>query len=123
MAILESLSNIAATLIEALRTRLELVALDVEEASQRFFCYLLLALVALFCLGLAVILAVFLIVVICWDNNRIAAISVLAGFFALAGIGIALGIRHHFLKNPRLLSHTLAELDSDAAALHSQAPK
>lgn len=123
MAVMKTLSNLAATLIAALRTRLELAAIEIEEASLRFLSYLLLALAALFCLGLAVIQAVLLIVVICWETNRILALALLTGFFACAGLAIIWGMRRHFQNNPRLFSHSLAELDADAAALRAREPQ
>lgn len=119
MAIMGSVSRLAGTLIGMLQTRLELAAVELEEETQRFFFYFLWALGALFCLCMAIMLSVLLIVVAFWDTYRIAVLVALIAVFGLAALMTALGIRKNYRLKPKLLSHTLSELDKDVAQLHS----
>lgn len=118
MAIVASVSRLAGTLIDLLRTRLELATVELEEETLRFFSYLLLALVATFCLGMTILLGAVLIVVVFWDTHRIAVLVSLIAAFGLSGILIWLGIRSNYRSKPKMLSHTLSELSKDIERLH-----
>ena len=117
MAIVESVSRLAGTFIGILQTRLELIAIEVEEESLRFFSYFFFALAAMFCIGMVLLLGVLLIVVIYWDTNRVPVLVSLMAFFALSSVMIMLGVRKHYRMKPRMLSHTLTELSRDIERL------
>lgn len=117
MAIVESVSRLAGTFISILQTRLELIAIEVEEESLRFFSYFFFALAAMFCIGMALLLGVLLIVVIYWDTHRVPVLVSLMAFFAFSSAMIMLGIRQHYRMKPRMLSHTLTELSRDIERL------
>ena len=76
--------------------------------------------VAAFCLGLAVILFVSFIVVLFWDTDRLLAIGVLAGVFAIGGIAACLLLRAAVSQRPKFLSATLAELRKDRTKIEGQ---
>lgn len=117
MAIVESVSRLAGTFISILQTRLELIAIEVEEESLRFFSYFFFALAAMFCIGMALLLGVLLIVVIYWDTHRVPVLVSLMAFFAFSSAMIMLGVRKHYRLKPRMLSHTLTELSKDIERL------
>lgn len=117
MAIVESVSRLAGTFIGILQTRLELIAIEVEEESLRFFSYFFFALAAMFCIGMVLLLGVLLIVVIYWDSHRVPVLVSLMAFFALSSALIMLGVRKHYRMKPRMLSHTLTELSRDIERL------
>ena len=117
MAIVESVSRLAGTVIGILQTRLELIAIEVEEESLRFFSYFFFALAAMFCIGMALLLGALLIVVIYWDTHRVPVLVSLMAFFALSSAMIMLGVRKHYRMKPRMLSHTLTELSKDIERL------
>lgn len=117
MAIVESLSRLAGTFIVILQTRLELITVEMEEESLRLFSYLLLALAAMFCLAMALLLGVLLIVVLYWDTQRLTVLISLMVFFALSCATIILGIRLHYRMKPKMLTHTLKELSRDIERL------
>lgn len=100
-----------------LQTRLELAAVELEEESLRFFAYFLFALTAFFCFGLAILLAVLLIVAVFWDTHRMEVLLGLIAFFSISGLLIGFGIRNHYRKKPRLLENTLSELNHDLNSL------
>lgn len=119
MAIIDSVTRLAATFIATLQTRLELLAIELEEESLRYFFYLLLSLAAMCCLGIAVLLVILLIIVVYWDTHRIPVLLALIGFFTLAALLIVVGIRRSYRKKSRLLAHTLAEMAKDVESLKS----
>ncbi|MGB7480802.1 MAG: phage holin family protein [Burkholderiaceae bacterium] len=122
MAIFDSAARLLATFLSTLQTRIELLTVELEEEALRYFLYLLLALAAMACLGIAVLLAILLIVVIYWDTHRIPVLVGLIVFFALAAVVIMLGVRNNYRKKSRLLAHTLAEMAKDVETLNSPTP-
>ena len=109
----ELVKRMAATLLVMLHTRAELLAVEVEEEVLRFFCYLILSLVALVCFSVTALLVILLVIVAFWDTNRIAAILCMMGVFGIGAIGIALYVRNAFRNKPRFLSSTLDEIAKD----------
>jgi uncharacterized membrane protein YqjE len=115
--LLESLRNLARTFLAIVQTRIEIFASEIDEERTRLARIALLAVVAAFCLGLAVILLVFFLVVLFWDSDRLLAIGVLAGVFAVGGVAACLLLRAAISQRPRFLSATLAELRRDRTKL------
>ncbi|NMM26564.1 MAG: hypothetical protein HHJ12_04550 [Glaciimonas sp.] len=107
----------AGTLIDLLQTRLELATVELEEETLRSFSYLLLALVAMFCLAMTILLGTVLIVAIFWDTHRIPVLLSLLAAFGLSGIMIGLRLRSNYRGKPKMLSHTLSELRKDLARI------
>lgn len=111
--ILESLKAFAATLVAIAHTRFELLSTELQEAQQRLLLQLAAALLALFCLGIGVVLATMLIVVLFWDTHRVLTLSLLTLLF-LAGAGvILLSAWREAKRNGLPFSATLAELAKD----------
>ena len=119
MAIVDSFVRLAATVLETLHTRLELVSVEVEEEMLRYSSYLLWVVVALFCAGVAILLGILLIVVIFWDSHREAVLLSLISVFT--GVALYLGwwLRKAMRNKPKLLGFTLDELRRDTSALRS----
>ena len=113
MAIVHHVAQVAATLAAIVQTRLALAAVEMEEESLRFLSYLALAMLALLCLFVGLVLVVFLVIVLFWDPHRIAAIAVTAAVFILAALATLLGVRTSFRSKPKLLSFTMSELNKD----------
>ena len=119
MAIVDSLARLAATALETVHTRLELVSVEVEEEMSRYSSYLLWVVVALFCAGIAVLLGILLIVVIFWDSHREAVLLSLIGAFASIALYLGWWLRESMRNKPRLLGYTLDELKRDTSTLRS----
>lgn len=111
--IVQSLRNLAATLVALLRTRFELLATEIEEERIRLLQLLLWAAVALFFFAVGIVLLVILFVAVFWDSYRITAIVTLAGIFLAAGVGAAMCVRNLIKARPRLFSASLEELARD----------
>jgi uncharacterized membrane protein YqjE len=121
MVLAESAARLAATLLAIVQTRLDLAATEVEEESLRYFTYLVLALAALFCMGLAIVLGTILLVVIYWESNRTGVLLALTMLFAVIGIALGIRVRSLFQQKPKLMKHTMSELARDADMLQPPA--
>lgn len=117
MAIAESVTRLAATFVATLQTRAELAAIEVEEEALRYFSFLLYSLTAMFCVGVAILLAILLIVAVYWDTHRIGVITTLIALFAGAGALAGWRLRYRLRHKPRLLMHTLTALSRDIDTL------
>ena len=118
--LLESLRSLARTFLAIVQTRIEIFASEIDEQRALLARIAVLAAVAAFCLGLAVILFVLFIVVLFWDTNRLLAIGVLAGVFAAGGIAALMMLQAAIRQRPKLLSATLAELRKDRTKLEDE---
>jgi uncharacterized membrane protein YqjE len=109
----DSLKGLAASLIAIAHTRLDLLSTDLEEERERLLSVLLMLFVALFCLGVGVVLLALLIVVAVWESHRLLALVGLTALF-LAGGAAAFGCARHKLRTkPKLFAASLAELSKD----------
>lgn len=116
-SLLASLRHLAQTFVSVLQTRLEIFASDIDEERARLARVVVLAVVAAFCLGLAVVLLVLFVVVVFWDSNRLLAIGVIAAVFALGALVTLAALRSAVRQRPKFLSATLAELHKDGKEL------
>lgn len=115
--LLDSIRKLALTLTGVLQTRLGIFATELEEAKLQLSQLLLLGLVALFCLGLGIVLLAVFFVVLFWDSYRLAVLGVMAGFFLGMGIFAVLALRAKAAENTEMFSATLAELVKDREQL------
>ena len=118
--ILQSLRNLAATLVALLQNRLELLVTDLEEERVRLLQLLFWAAGALFFFALGVLMITMLIVLLLWDSHRIVGVAVLAAVFIAIGVGLAIGVRNRMHVRPRLFSSSLDELAKDKDRLTSR---
>jgi uncharacterized membrane protein YqjE len=116
-SLLESLRGLSKTFLALVQTRIEIFASEVDEERTRLARIVVLAVIAAFCGGLALVLLVLLIVVVFWDTNRLLAIGVIAGLLALGALAALISLRKDVRQRPRFLSATLAELRKDEKEL------
>ena len=115
---MQSLRNLAATLVTLLRTRFELLATEIEEERIRLLQLLFWMAGALFFFGVGILLLVILLVAVFWDSSyRVTAIVALAGIFLAAGVGMARVVHNLMYARPRLFSASLDELARDKEQL------
>lgn len=115
----ESLKTLSGSLIAIVHTRLELLSNDIAEEWAHQTTLLVLGLIALFCLGVGVVLLTILIAVAFWESHRLAALGGLTGFFLVAGTGLVWLAMHKARTRPRLFEASLAELSRDRQQLSS----
>lgn len=113
----ESLKSLSGSLVGIIHTRLELLSNDVAEEREHLLAFVTLALVALFCLGVGVVLLTILIVVVFWEMHRLVALGGLAGLFLAAGAGLGWAAVRRIRTKPRLFEASLTELSKDRQQL------
>jgi uncharacterized membrane protein YqjE len=113
----DSLKRLARTAVELVHTRLELLALDVEEAKVRLLSILLLGALAFFCLSFGLALGAFWLVAAFWETHRVLVLGILTGAFLGGGLLALAVLSWQARRGPRLFSSTIEELKKDAEAL------
>ncbi|MDZ7583433.1 MAG: phage holin family protein [Thiobacillus sp.] len=119
VGLFESLKTLSASLVGIVQTRLELLSTDVAEAREHLISLVVMGLVALFCLGVGLVLLAILIVVALWESHRMMALGGLTGLFLAAGAGLVWLAMHKARTRPRLFAASLAELSKDRQHLRS----
>jgi uncharacterized membrane protein YqjE len=113
----DSLSRLGRTALGVLRTRLEILGTEIEEERIRF-AQLALAVAAIaFCLQMAVLLFVALLVVLLWETHRLATLGAVAAAFLIAGVVGMLALKRRLARRPKMFASSLGELVKDEERL------
>lgn len=115
--LLASIRRLLSTLTEIATTRLELLGNELYEERLRIEQMLLYFFSALFLLALGVLMLTALIVVLFWDEHRVAALAVLSLIFFVSGTLVAKRFLSLSQTKSRLFSASLAELQKDRMRL------
>lgn len=118
--LLASLQRLLSTSTEVLRTRLEILSNELEEEGVRIQHLLLLEQLALFFIGLGLLLATLFVILAFWDSHRLLVLAAFAAFYLVVGVGAALLLRRKLRNRPRLFAATLTELGKDRERLRSR---
>ena len=111
--LLDSLTGLTKNIVAMAETRLQLLALDMQETGLNFLSLLVLSGIILTCFGLALILTTLLVVVIFWDSHRLLALGGAAGVFALAGLALWITVLAKFRNMPQFFAATREEFAKD----------
>ncbi len=112
-----SLGQLGARLVGMAHTRVQLLALEIEEERRHFLAMLVLILLAAFCLGCAVVLLTTLLIVACWDAHRLLVLLALAAGYGLAGVMAVLWTTHKMRSKSPPFATSLAQLRKDERQL------
>jgi uncharacterized membrane protein YqjE len=115
-----SVKRLLSTLTSIVSTRLELLANELQQERLRLTQMLLFALCALFFFGLGVLLLTLFIVVLYWDDHRLAVLGGLSAVFFALGTLAAMLLRNKAQAGSRLFSDSLAELAKDREQLRAE---
>ncbi len=115
-----SLRRLAATGLEMAQVRADLVAAELAREKLRIFDGLLWAGLALLFGGLGLVLLIALVLVVFWDQHRVAALGILCAAFIVGAVLSALRARARLDSPDGLLPATRAELARDRAALEGR---
>ncbi|ARU31312.1 hypothetical protein CAP31_06205 [Sulfuriferula sp. AH1] len=115
--LLDSLRMLARSLIAILHTRMELLAIDLEEERERLSTLIALLLMALFFIGLGIVLSTLLIIVMFWDTHRLQVLAGLTGLFLVGGMVAIWTALQKIRTLPRIFAATLAVLYRDSTRL------
>lgn len=117
--IVGDVKGLASTGLRAVRTRLELLAIELTEEKAWAVRFLIVALAALYLVSFGLLLAVFALVVWASEENRPAILAGFAAAFLLLG-GAGLGyIFFASKKRHPILQETIAVLKGDEQALRA----
>jgi uncharacterized membrane protein YqjE len=98
-------------------TRLELLANGLQEERLRLTQMFLYSLFACFCFGMGLLLFTVLIVVLFWDDHRLAVPGGLSILFFVLGMLMAMVLRVKAQSRSKLFSGSIAELAKDREQL------
>ena len=115
----DSLKRLSSTVAALAQNRLELALVEWREERNRLCGMLLLAAAGIVCCLMALIVLTFTIVVIFWDEHRVAVLACF-GVAYLAGAGFTLMKLNSRLKDSEPFSATLAEFKKDRAWMDEQ---
>lgn len=114
---LGDLKGIAATGVRAVRTRLELFALEVKEEKAWVVRFIIVAIAALYLLTFGLLMALFAVVLFAAEENRPVILAAGSGVFLAAGIGAGLWIKAKAGSRGALFDDTIAVLKGDERGL------
>jgi len=116
--IVGDVKGLASTGLRAVRTRLELLAIELKEEKAWAARFLMVAVAALYLLTFGLLLAIFALVVWASEANRPLILAGFSGVFLVAGAaGIAYIVSASKHRSP-LFADTIAVLKGDEKALH-----
>ena len=109
--------GLASTGLRAVRTRLELIAIELKEEKAWAVRFLVIAVAALYLLSFGLLLAIFALVVWASEENRPAILACFAGVFLVGGAAGVWYILGASKGRPALFQDTIAVLKGDEEAL------
>ncbi len=115
--LLASLRGLLATTTGMLRTRLELIVVEIEEEKGRLLTLLLYGAAAFFFLTFGLVMLAIFLTVLFWDSHRLVVIGGFTALFMTCGGVTALLAWRQLKQSPRLFAASLNELARDSAAL------
>lgn len=119
MALRETISGLAATLLSILGTRFELLTLEAQEQKSRLLVLVGMAVGAMLFFILAVLVFTVLVAVYFWPTeDRYMALAVLAFLYFALGVGMVVAIRSRLVNGPPPFAATLEELRRDVELIN-----
>jgi uncharacterized membrane protein YqjE len=115
--IVGDVKSLAATGLRAVRTRLELLAIELKEEKAWALRFLVVAIAALYLLTFGILLAIFALALWASEENRPAILAGFAGIFLAAGIGGVGYIIAQSKKRHPIFLETIAILKGDEKSL------
>ena len=109
--------GLASTGLRAVRTRLELLAIELKEEKAWIVRFLVIGVAALYLLTFGLLLAIFALALWASAENRPAILAGFAGLFLACGIGGVLYIVTQSKKRQPVFQETIAILKGDEKAL------
>jgi uncharacterized membrane protein YqjE len=111
------LKGVVSTGVRAVRTRLELLALEVQEEKAWTVRFILVALAALYLLTFGLLLAILAVVLFAAEENRPAILAICAAVFLAVGTGAAAWVMDKSKRRNSLFDETIAVLKGDEQGL------
>ena len=116
-SIVGDIRGIASTGVRAVRTRLELVAIELKEEKAWVVRLMIVAIAALYLLTFGLLLGIFALALFASEANRPAILGIAAAVFLVAGAGGAIYIWTQSRKRHPIFEDTLKVLKGDEQGL------
>ena len=113
----ESLHGIVDAGLQTVQTRLELLAIELQEEKLRLAGLALNAVLAGLLLGFGLVFLMVFLTVLFWEEHRLLALGISTAICLIGGLLAASKAAHAFRSGTKLFSASLAELTRDRAAL------
>jgi uncharacterized membrane protein YqjE len=117
--LLASLRKLATTLVAIVATRLEILISEFELEKLRLARMLVLGVAAVFFAAMALVFLSLLVLILFWDEHRLAALGGISAVYALLAAGAVSWLRHDMRQKSRLFSVSLGELRKDELELET----
>jgi uncharacterized membrane protein YqjE len=117
-----ALKNMIATLVAIGRTRAELLVTELEEEKIRLMSLWSKAIGAAFLLAVGVIMAVFCLALLFWEQ-RVLVFGLFATLFIGGGLFLVASLKNQAAQPSKLLRSSLSELEADIEQLRQSAKK
>ena len=114
-----SLRQLISTLTAIISTRLELLVNELQEERLRLTQMFFFSLLTLFLFGIGIVLLTAFIVVLFWDEHRLAVLGCMSVLFLALGTLTALMLRYQSITRLKLFDTSLAELVKDREQLNA----
>ncbi len=115
--ILNALKRIWGSSIEIIRTRLEILSLDVKEAEIRFIGILVFGIFTVLLISLGIILGVFMLIVTFWERDPLMIMGILTAALTIGGLVMLILLILKLKKGRGLFDGIIYELDKDLETL------
>lgn len=115
--LLAALRRLATTVVDLLRTRLGLLAAELEEERGRIVRFLVLAVSAGFFLALGIVSLTFFVILLAWETRPVLVAGLLTAAYLLIGAVLAVKARNIIFIKSKLFSASLEELRKDRDGL------
>lgn len=117
---LHHLRTLGDGLIASVRSRIELLSIELQEEKYRLIQIFFWISAAFFVGVLALTFLSLTLVYLFWDTARLAVLGGLAGFYTAALVAIVVGLRRFLARQPRPFAATLEELEEDRACIRRE---
>jgi uncharacterized membrane protein YqjE len=111
------LKGLATTGVRAMRTRLELLAIEVKEEKAWAIRFIVVAITALYLLTFGLLLGILALVLFAAEENRPAILAICAGAFLAFGVGAGGWLYSKSKSRHPLFQETIAVLKGDEQGL------
>lgn len=115
-----TLRELGGGLLDSVRDRIELIAIELEEEKLRFFQLHVWISVLIFSGLMTVTLATLTVVLVFWETARVAVLGGLTAFYLGAFIAGLVAFRRHLARQPRPLAATREELNRDRTCIRGE---
>jgi uncharacterized membrane protein YqjE len=119
---MDTIRSFLASWVAVIKTRIEIVSVELEEQREWLEQLVLLAVAALFCLSLGIILLTLFVVVLFWDKYPLVVLGAFTVVYLGTGAGLWFALKQKLKHKPRLFAATATELGKDYAALQPRTP-